>query len=397
MEKSRASLFKFIMLSFFTWSSVPLLYALIPVYLQNIGFDDFKIGLLTASGPICCIAVQPFVGAMADRAQYKNNILMLIYIGVTGSTLLMALDSSFYYLLAIGMVLAVFQSGMLSLSETITLEYLDGTGWNYGPVRVFGSIGYSVIAVLIGSLTRRQPGALFFITALASFFCSLIMIRAPRIRGHQSGGNRVPFVKLFDNPRLIIYVFFHMVIQISFSFFSSFFPVFLSEIGGSERLFGLVLFIQTMGEVPFLFFGDRIISRIGTAKMLMGSMLITAVRFLLLVFVRDPLLTIPISLLHVGTYAVFTFCLSVFINREVPKELKATGQAFNNVMGMGVGRMLGSILGGLVCQIFGTRRAFLYAFALDLAAFIAFGCIMHKLDKNSQKKEPDKLQKTTAC
>ncbi|MCX7772385.1 MAG: MFS transporter [Clostridia bacterium] len=380
MKESKRKLQLLMLLSFFTWSTVPLLYAFIPVYFKNVGFNDLKIGILTSLGPLCCILVQPFIGVRVDRARSKNAILMLLYSGVAISITLTMFSTSFYYLLAIGLVLAVFQSAMVSVSETITLEHLENTKWDYGIVRACGTIGYALLAVLLGYLIKVHDKSIFVVTALTTLACILIMLGIPRVKGHQSDGQRVSFTKLFQSPQLMVYLFFNMTIQISLGFFSSFFPIYLKDMGGGSLL-GITLFITAASELPFLFNAQKLVNKLGVPKLLVLSMVLMSVRLLLLSQITNPYWTLPVNVLHGGTFIVFTYSLATFINKEAPKELRATGQTFNSVLGMGIGRMLGSILGGGLSQTFGLRQTFLITFLFNFVAVGIFGFILWKMAK----------------
>lgn len=376
MQTNKKNLYFFMILSFATAGTVPLLYSFTPIYFERIGFNQFQIGLLTALGPLCCIIIQPLSGIMADRAKYKNNVLQAIYIGVTVTTFAMILSEDYYYIFIVILIQSVFQAGMVSLNETITLEYLEKTPWSYGIVRIFGSGGFALFSMLLGVFSGYYMKSIFWVTGVFGLLCILIMLKIPRIKGHQSDGKKAPYTKLFSIPNLMSYILVHIIIQATLSFHAVFFPVYLKELGGSDNLYGIILFFQTLCEIPFLIWGDKIIERLGITRVLMFSSIISAVRLILVFLVTNPLLTLPINLLHGGTYIVFTYTLAIYINKEAPDELKASGQAFNNLTALGAGRMAGSFLGGILCQLYGTRQAYFFASLISVLGVLAFSLMI---------------------
>lgn len=389
MTDSKKNLLYFMFLSLFTWSGVPLLYSFIPTYYSGIGFDGYQIGLLTSLGPLCCILVQPFIGVRADRARYKNTILNILLIGCMVSILLTVLYRNFYYVLVAAALLAISQSAMTSLSETITLEYVTATDGNYGIIRLFGSLGFAVFAFILGFLVKQDNRAMFYMTALITFFCILVLRKIPKVKGHQSEGHRVSFLKLFESPKIPLYILFHMIIQITLSYNSSFFPIYLKQLGGSESLLGLSLFITAGSELPFLFFANKIVARFGVKKLLLTSTLLMAIRMLLMGFVPNPVFLVGLSVIHGGIFIVFTYCLAVLISNEAPKELRATGQTFNSLMAMGIGRMLGSLLGGVSSEAFGLQHTYYLAGGLNILSFIVFGFIFLKMRSRTPLMAPE--------
>jgi len=81
-------------------------------------------------------------------------------------------------------------------------------------------------------------------------------------------------------------------------------------------------------------------------------------------------------MLHGMAFIVLTYCMATYINREVPKELRATGQTVNGLINFGLARIAGSILGGILSDIFGIRHVFLYISIIDFMAIIVFVMIL---------------------
>jgi len=387
MQTSKKNLYLFMILNLATIASVPLLSSFLPMYFERIGYNQFQIGLLTSLGPLCCIIVQPLSGVMADRAKFKNTVLQAIYIGCAVTTFALILRQDYYYVFIVMLIQAVFQAGMVSLNETITLEYLENTPWPYGIVRVFGSGGYALFSMVLGALSGSYAKSIFIVTGLFGLVCILTMLKLPRIEGHQSKEQKVPYKKLFTIPNLMAYIFIHIIIQATLSFHLVFFPVYLKDLGGSDNFYGIILFFQTVGEWPFLIWGDKIIKKFGVTRIIMFSAIVSTLRLLLVYFLTDPLLALPVNMLHGGTYIVITYTLAVYINKETPDELKASGQAFNNLTAQGAGRMAGSFLGGILSQYYGIKQTYLFASILSILGIFAFTLM---IQYNNRKKEAEK-------
>jgi PPP family 3-phenylpropionic acid transporter len=100
---------------------------------------------------------------------------------------------------------------------------------------------------------------------------------------------------------------------------------------------------------------------------------VLAVRWLLFYLLRDPYWLLPVQVLHAFTFIIIFFAISNYINRNVPKELKASGQALYGLAIGGVARVVGALAGGYLAQWRGLRSAFLYCSLLVTAATAAFG------------------------
>jgi PPP family 3-phenylpropionic acid transporter len=79
--------------------------------------------------------------------------------------------------------------------------------------------------------------------------------------------------------------------------------------------------------------------------------------------------------MHGMNFVVLTFSMATYINKEVPKELRASGQTMNGLIGLGLSRIIGSMGGGFLSDLVGTRQVFLYVAILDFIAVAVFGSI----------------------
>lgn len=143
-------------------------------------------------------------------------------------------------------------------------------------------------------------------------------------------------------------------------FYYTYFPIYFRKIGGSNELLGLAYFISAMSEIPFLLYADKILKRIGTRWALIGASGVAALRWLIISFIPNAYLVLPFQLLHGLIFIVLYYSMATYINQEVPKELKASGQTVNNLIGMGISRIVGSLLGGFLSDLYGIKMVFLY-------------------------------------
>jgi len=387
MGKQARSSFVFFVQSALLWSCVPIVYSFLPAYLDQSGFRESQIGVLLALGPLMSILLQPFIGILVDRSRYKNTLLILINAGTMVSILLFPLHDGLLHVALASFLLASFQAAIISVSEAITLEGLDRIQKPYGPVRLAGTLGYAVVSVIAGFFMKKDARAFFYITAITAFFSILSAWSLPKVAGHQAKPRKVPATVLFKDRGLVLLMAFSMVSHMGISFYQNFFPIYFSSIGGTSDVLGLLYFISAMSELPFLLYADRIEKKLGIHKTLAFSTGIIGARFVLLYFIKSPVLMYPVMLLNGLTYIVFSFSMAVHINRTVPLELRATGQTIHG-MCMALGRILGSVLGGYLIEAIGLLNALAGFALLSLAAILMFiiaGSILAKTHSSPDK------------
>ena len=132
------------------------------------------------------------------------------------------------------------------------------------------------------------------------------------------------------------------------------------------------MFACSVSEIPMLFFIHRIIRKIGVRGTLILSGGVTVLRWALLFLLRDPILVIPVNLLHGIGYTAFNYCLVTFIARTVPRELRATGQTLNAIISNVVSKIMFGMVGGLASDLLGVGPVMLVNAVVMAVAILIF-------------------------
>ncbi len=141
--------------------------ALISKYFAEIGLNESQIGILTSVPALIAMCFMPMWGALSDRIKLKKLVLSFTVI-MAGATLLFvdsatdftmvdaatgrlaANATKFIPLLIILIINHIFAQSCLSNATSISLEYTASVGATYGPVRMMGTVGYQIGALLTG-------------------------------------------------------------------------------------------------------------------------------------------------------------------------------------------------------------------------------------------------------
>ena len=365
--------YRFLMFYVLYYAGYAIYNTFISVYLNSLSFSRIIVGALLALGPFMAIIGQPVWGMACDRARYKNTILKLL---ITGSGIVIItypLYDNLYYLIGVIAVFSFFQTSVVPVGDTITLEYLENTRWKFGPIRMGGTIGFALTSAAAGVILRKNISNMFMIYFVISMLTLFITFRLAHVKGHQSYGNRMAAWKLFENGEFVLLLGFSLIYHTTLGFYYSFFPIYFMEMGGTSVMLGIVMFISAMSEIPFLLNAEKIINRIGIEYTMIGSAVITALRWLLLYLVENPYLVLPLNSLHGLGFIVFTYCMVMYISKNVPRELMTSGQTMHGLVIMGLSRILGSVIGGFLSDLTGIREVFLYISIINFISVVIFG------------------------
>lgn len=267
------------------------------------------------------------------------------------------------------MLVYFFQTSIFAISDAITLEELDKQKrWSFGGIRLGGTFGFAIMSFAFGYLAKMNINYLFPVFAAVMLVSLLLLTRFPKISGYQSAGSKMQVWVLFKNRKLMIYLGINLVLQITLGYYYSFFPIYFRELGADNVMIGWSMVISSLSEIPFLLFANRLMERVRLTHILLISSFAAALRWICFSFTENPYWVLPAQALHGLIFIVLTVTMAMYINREVPKELKASGQTLNGLLSLGVARIIGSFFGGFASEAYGMRSVFLFN------AWIALAC-----------------------
>ena len=133
-----------------------------------------------------------------------------------------------------------------------------------------------------------------------------------------------------------------------------------------------MMFLCAVTEIPSLMLIGRIEKRFGERAVLTVAGIIAAVRWILLYSISNPMVAIFVNLLHGPGYTSFNYTIITYIGRNVPKELRATGQSLNVLISTVGSKVVFGYLGGLASSLVGPQGVMLLSSLLMAAATIVF-------------------------
>lgn len=354
-----------------------------PLYFREEGYSASDIGLLLSVGPFVAMLAQPAWGSVTDKASSKNSVLATMLIGSGIVMLLFPISPTYGWLMAAIGLFTLFQSSITAVADAITLEALGKRAAHYGLIRIGGTIGFAVMSIGFGMYAERVAlDGMFGAYAIVMAASVAILMFYPKVKGHQFGGRKMNVTQLFRNRRLVLYMSICFVINTTLGYYYAFFPLYFTEIGAGNDMLGWSMVISALAELPFLFYSSKLLKKVPVSAILLFAGGAAVLRWTLYFLLDSPWLVLPAQALHGLVFIVVAVTMSVYINKEVPPELRATGQTLNALINLGAARVFGSYLGGYASEASSLRAVFLYAALILSAALVVFAVCSWRMERN---------------
>ncbi len=344
------------------------------------------IGLVQSAATLALVLVQPLWGVLSDKSKSKNRIISLLAL-VTALVCL-----SFYafraalWLAFCVMLFTVFFNPIITLQDNYTLEYLEGRKWDFGHIRLGGTLGYAICAMLVGFVIGTNYGQIFWMMSIFFLAVCACYMTLPQVEGHRQKHEKVKYSILLKDRPLRWMLVFNVIYYLGTAFYFQFYPLyFRNELGASTRLVGMLTFFSAMSEVPFFWFAHKLEKKFGVKRIMLFAGAATALRWFLLFFISEPVAVLFINMLSGCGYVGFSYCLIKYINDTVPKSMRATAQSLNAILGTIFSKILFAPLGGVLSDLLGIRVMLLTAGIVMLCGVTLFAIAFRPPQKELQK------------
>src|ERR1700756_1865922 len=168
-DRIRLSLMMF--LNYVIWGSW---YVTLGAYLTiNLKFSGVEAGAVFGTTALACMISPFFVGLIADRFFATEKVLAVLHLA--GAVLLYAVTkaTTFLPVYAIMFVYCLCYFPTISLTNSLTLQQIKNPGRDFPLIRVFGTLGWIFIGVIVGNMGVEATSTPFLLAAVASVLMAI--------------------------------------------------------------------------------------------------------------------------------------------------------------------------------------------------------------------------------
>jgi len=365
---------------FLYYGAISVLFPFLALFYKSQGLTGGQIGLLAAISPIISFFGAPLWTGAADASHRHKLVAMLSIVGVVIVAFIFPSVASFGGLLLMISLYAFLGSPTGSLVDSAVLTLLGDRKERYGRIRLWGTIGYGVVAPFAGTLIGRLGLKwAFWGYAILMLAGLLVITRIPFRQSHSNGSFRGGMRILFANQPWMLFLVMVFIAGIGMATINNYLFVYMQSLGASKTLMGIALTVSTISEVPAMFFSDRLLRRFGARGMLVIAMTTIGLRLICYSLTTQPWVVLVIQLVHGLTFAAIYTAGVHYADQIAPPGMKATTQGMFSGTLMGFGSATGGLLGGILMDHFSPGGMYAFAGTLVLIGLITFLLVERRL------------------
>ena len=332
---------------------------------RTLHFSGQEIGAIAGTTAIGAMISPLFAGLLADRWFDTRRVLVALH--VLGAALLVftAQQQAFGLIYATLLLYSLCYMLTLALTTSLAMRHIDDPREEFGAIRVFGSIGWIVVGLVVGAAGVEATASPLYLAAglsLAMAGYCLTLPPTPPLARHKRFELRqalpLEALHLLRGRSMAVFALASFLICIPLQFYYAFTNLFLNEVGvvnaAGKMTGGQMSEILCMLLIPWFF------RRLGVKYMLAVGMLAWVVRYVLFAFGAPGELMWMLwfgIILHGICFDFFFVVGQIYIDREAPPALRAATQGLITFLTYGLGMFVGSWLSGLAVDAYAATDA----------------------------------------
>jgi len=327
---------------YFYFSIIGVYIIFMPKVLSMVGYSASEIGIIFAASPLVRFIV-PFLftrGFKLGDNVFNTSLVVLVMSAIAFYFWI----GDFYKLLLANIGLGFGLSLILPYVEVIALENIGKE--RYGKVRLFGSVGFIVVALVLVKFLTSVDVALYYLLVLVliTAILSYLLVRFNSASGHKSSTLHND-VNLLRDWKLWLGL---MLMQVSFGSFYNFFTIYETDHGISLDMTVYLWSFGVIMEIVMLFFQGTLLKN-NLLLVLQLTTFSAVIRWLLLFLFPEDIVMLFISqAMHALSFALFYSASISYLYTLY--EHKTLAQQFLLGVTFGFGGFIGAIFAGYMYE-----------------------------------------------
>ncbi|TYK64956.1 MFS transporter [Colwellia echini] len=352
---------------FFYFALLGLTSPYLALFLDGSGFNSRQVGEIIAIMTVTKIVAPTLWAILADITAKPLLIMRLgVFLALFSFALLYWFTT--YWPLTFSLALfTLFWTAVLPQLEVHTLNSIRQSSKIYARIRLWGSLGFIVIAVIAGEAIARFGYYAFTsigVIILGGLFITTLLITPKRLKPNvvivsatasvnsvktKASIAKPSIVKKLLERHFIAFFIAGLLLQISFAPYYGFFALFLRDFDYSGLAIGLFISVGVVAEIVVFIYMGAIFKRLSLTSLLVFSLAITAVRWFMMPIVADSVFWLTINQVgHAASFAIYHSASMKFISSHFTKTQQSRGQAIYLGGVYGLGGAVGAYVTGIL-------------------------------------------------
>jgi PPP family 3-phenylpropionic acid transporter len=365
------------------------------VFLDAKGFTSTELGEIFAIITATKIVAPSLWAVLADRTGKQLLIIRLGALFALASFSLLFWLTTYWPISFALALFSLFWTAVLPQLEVLTLNSVRRSSKIYARIRLWGSLGFIVLALIAGQVMEYFPieNFTFSFTLMGSAILLLLLVSTLTIKPRRNiAKNKQASIAIYSKlteSSFIIFFIAGMLLQVSFGPYYGFFALFLRDLTYSGFAIGLLISLGVVAEIMVFIYAGMFFKAFSLKQLLIFSLATTALRWYLVAQFSGSVWILSFTqLMHAASFALYHSASMLFISEHFSPYQQSRGQAVYLGGVYGIGGAIGAYLAGILwLDGQGAETTFLVASCAALLAALLMTFFKEQAAKEQAAKE----------
>jgi len=245
-------------------------------------------------------------------------------------------------------------------------------------------VGFVVAVLLLGKAVDLQGPAVILPVLFIVYgviWLSSLLVKDQNVIPKME--EQPALMSVIKTPAVIAFFVSCFLLQAGHGVYYGFYSIHMDEIGYSKTVIGILWAFGVVAEVLIFIVMHRLLERFGARLVLMASLLLAAVRWVMIGYFFDSLLLLFIAqVLHAATFGTFHAAAIHLVHHYFTGQHQGRGQALYSALSFGFGGALGTLVSGSLWSDGGAQTAYGLSAVISLIALaITWKWVVNELEE----------------
>ena len=351
-----------------------------PVWLNDRGMSDAEIGTLFMARQLVSVAATLLIGWAAHRLGNVRGVILAL---AAAAALLMGsyeFAYGFLAILAVTLVWGGIWAPTLALYDSVLVTETKARGFNYGSLRLWGSVAFIAGTFLCAlAVDRLGPSWILYVglSGIVLLIPLALWLPPPAEPLHERAHAPFGIRDLMRSPQFLLFLLATGCCQASHAVLYSFGTLTWRAAGIDDVTIGLLWNESVAVEILLMLASGWLLKRLGVCGLIAFGLGCALVRWFGMAITTELWALVLLQALHAGTFGACHLGAMAFLQRALPASGAALGQSVYYALGTGLAQAVIFQLAGLLYAAFG-QNAFWGMFvvaAIGMTAIVTLGRI----------------------
>lgn len=347
-----------------------------PAMLHARGMSDVEIGIIVSIPFLVRMIGMPIGAWLADRASDRAIVMIWSAVVSFATAVAMLFAQSFWPIALLCGLQSLFYAPFVPIAEAILVSGVRRWGFDYGFLRLWGSVAF-VVSTLVGGWLLDLFGGAMVVPAMAAFFAVtiLVAVMAPRL-GRATPGEKPAGTAPAGGPSpfwqadFLLVVAGAAIVQGSHAMLFGFATNYWTDHGVSGFEISFLWTAGVVAEILLFFLSGRYLARFGSVWLVLLGSAVAVLRWTLFPLLDGFWPHLLLQATHAFTFAAIHVGIQRLLMERIGEERGASAQGFYQLF-ISIFSVLTAWASGFIFQAYGVQGFY----AMTLVALAGVACV----------------------